>query len=115
LLIGLFVISLAISGCSTPASANPDDYVGEYVLRPNSIAPGQFASFVILKKDHTAVEITFVRETDQVITTETKWSLSDRNGEYVAIADFSHPVEGSPSKIKLGINDDLGQYYEKIR
>lgn len=111
----VLVAMFAALGCSSTSSTNPDDYVGEYVFKPSNSATGDFASFVILRKDHTAVEIRFSKEAGQVTTKETKWDLSNRNGEYVGIGNFSHPVEGSKSVIKLGINDDLGQYYEKVR
>jgi hypothetical protein len=111
----VLVAMLAAIGCSSTASTNPDDYVGEYVFKPSNSAPGDFANFLILKKDHTALEIKVSKETEQVTNTETKWDLSNRNGEYVGIGNFSHPVEGSSTHIKLGINDDLGQYYEKVR
>ncbi|SRR5579883_2235999 len=111
----LSLMLFAVLGCSSPASTNPTDYVGEYVFQPFNSDPGKFADFLILKSDSTAVEIRFSKSTGQVTTTQTKWDLSSRNGEYVGIGDFSHPVEGSRSDIKLGINDDLGQYYVKVR
>jgi len=115
ILICLSLILFAVLGCSSSASTNPSDYVGEYVFQPFDSDPGKFADFLILKRDFTAVEIRFSKTTGQVTTTQTKWDSSSRNGEYVGIGDFSHPVEGSRSKIKLGINDDLGQYYVKVR
>jgi hypothetical protein len=111
----LFFSMLSATGCSSAPSTNPNDYVGEYVFKPSNASPGDLASFVILKKDQTAVEIHFSKDTGQVQTTQTKWYLSHTTGENVVIGDFSHPVEGSRSAIKLGINDDLGQYYEKVR
>lgn len=111
----LSLILFAVLGCSSPASTNPNDYVGEYVFRPFDSDPGKFADLIILKSDSTAVEIRFSKATGEVTTTQTKWDLSSRNGEFVGIGDFSHPVEGSRSEIKLGINDDLGQYYVKVR
>jgi hypothetical protein len=110
----LFAIFSA-TGCSPAPSANPNDYVGEYIFKPSNAAPGDFASFVILKKDQTAVEIRFVKDTGEVQTAQKKWYLSHTTGENVVIGSFSHPVERSRSTIKLGINDDLGQYYEKVR
>ena len=112
-LIALLLIVLSATNCRSSASTNPSEYVGEYVLRPSSAAPGQFASFVVLRKDHTAVEVRFVRDTGQILTTEKKWYLSLTTGENVVIGDFSHPIEASRSMIKLAI--DLGQYYEKGR
>ncbi|HUN82794.1 MAG TPA: hypothetical protein VMU48_00375 [Terracidiphilus sp.] len=111
----LFIASVVTVGCSSPASKNPNDYVGEYVFMPKNAVPGQFASFVILKKDQSAVEIRFSKNTDQVQITRQKWYLTQTTSENVVIGDFSHPVEGSSSALKLGINDDLGQYYEKVR
>lgn len=114
-LVCLSFVVLSITGCNSAASRNPKDYVGEYVLRPRSARPGDFASFVILKEDQTAVEIRFSKEAGKVQTKMEKWYLSHTTGENVVIGDFSHPVEGSKSLVKLGINSDLGQYYEKVR
>jgi hypothetical protein len=77
--------------------------------------PDLFASFVILKNGQTAVEIRFSKVTGQIETAQTKWYLSRTTGENVVIGDYSHPVEGKPPDIRLGINDDVGQYYEKVR
>lgn len=114
-LAGLFFVMLSAIGCGSTASTNPNDYVGEYIFKPSNAVPGDFASFVILKKDRTAVEIRFSKETGEVQTTQKKWYLSHTTGENVVIGSFSHPVETSRSVIKLGISDDLGQYYEKVR
>ena len=105
---------LCTVGCRSTVSAKSSDYVGEYVFRPFNTAPGDLANFVILKNDQTAIEIRFVRNTGDVQTTQKKWYLSHTTGENVVIGNFTHPVEGS-RPIKLGINDDLGQYYEKVR
>lgn len=114
-LVCFLVAMLSASGCSSSVSTNPNDYEGEYVFKPNNASPGDFASFVILKKDQTAVEVHFSKATGQVQTTQTRWYLSHTTGENVVIGNFSHPVEGSKSAIKIGINEDLGQYYEKVR
>lgn len=114
-LVCLILAVLSATGCSSTVSTNPNDYVGEYIFKPSNAAPGDFASFVVLKKDQTAVEIRFSKDTGQVQTTQKKWYLTHTTGENVVIGNFSHPVEGSRSTIKLGINDDLGQYYEKVR
>ncbi len=115
LLACFFLVLFAVIGCNSPASKNPNDYIGEYIFQPYGSDPGRFADFLILKSDFTAVEVRFSKATGQLTTTQTKWDLSSRNGEYIGIGDFSHPVEGSRSEIKLGINDDLGQYYVKVR
>jgi len=57
----------------------------------------------------------FPKRRDKSRQKETKWDLSNRNGEYLGVGNFPHPVEGTKSAIKLGINDDLGQFYEKVR
>jgi len=107
--------ALLATGCGSAASTNLNDYVGEYVFKPTNAAPGNFASFIILKRDQTAVEIRFSPRTGDVLTTQEKWYLSHTTGENVVIGKFSHPIERSGSTVKLGINDDLGQYYEKVR
>ena len=109
------VTALFLTGCDSAASTSLSDYVGEYVFKPSNAAPGKFATFVILRKDQTAVEIRFSPKTGAVSTAQEKWYLSHTTGENVVIGKFSHPIERSGSTIKLGINDDLGQYYEKVR
>ena len=114
-LVCLFFAMSSATGCSSPASTSMNDYVGEYIFKPNNTAPGDFASFVILKQNQTAVEIRFFKDKGEVQTTQKKWYLSHTTGENVVIGSFSYPVEGSRSHMRLGINDDLGQYYEKVR
>ncbi len=109
------LIMLLQTACGSAASTNTGDYVGEYVFKPANATPGKFANFVILKKDQTAVEIRFSPQTGEITTTQEKWYLSHTTGENVVIGRFSHPIERSGSTVKLGINDDLGQYYEKVR
>lgn len=102
------------AGCSAAVSTNPNDYVGEYVFKPNNAAPGGFASFVILKQDHTAVEIRLSKDTGQVQTTQGKWYLDRGTDEEVVIDKRAYPIHRSDSTIRLTINE-VGQYYEKVR
>jgi hypothetical protein len=119
-----FVLAAAMSvmGCSSPISKDPGDYVGEYVYRPSDrpleTFPVQFASFVILKQDHVAVEIRFVRSTGQVLITKEKWHLLERGEGFtddLVIGPFGAPIERAGSTIRLHINDDVDEYYEKVR
>ncbi len=96
-------------------STNPDDYVGEYVFKPSTAVPGGVANYVILKKDHSALEIRFATDTGEVHTTQKEWHLAHTTGENLVMGDFSHPIEGTGSAVKLVINGDLDQYYEKVR
>jgi hypothetical protein len=105
----LLILIPWITSCKK-ASTNPNDYVGEYIFVPTYADPGNFASFVALKSDHTAVELRFSKATGQVQMTQEKCDLSYTVEENVGIGDFSHPIERSGSTIKLGINEDLGQY-----
>lgn len=109
----IFSITGCDSGASVLASTNPADYVGEYVLTPSDGKHVQFADFLILKTDQTAVGVRLSPETEQVLTTKTKWSLSHTDVENVVIGDFSYPIERLGSRTKLNISDDV--HYEKIR
>ena len=131
LLIVLIFELLFITGCNSDVSTDWNDYVGEYVFTSNVVPRGKFTNFadvVILKKDKTAVEIRFFKDTDQVQITETTWDLRPREMKlrllgrdfpytevYLSLKGFSHPVEGSPPEIKLGAHSDLGLYYIKVR
>lgn len=111
----LLLTGFAWVGCDSNISSNPSDYVGEYVFRPSVDVPAQFANFLILKGDQEAVEIRFDKNTGQVQSKIEKWYLSRTTGQNLVIGSFSCSVEGTRSAIKLSVNDDLGQYYEKIR
>lgn len=112
----VFLSFTAGAGCSTPVSTNTNTYIGEYVFKPNNANPGKFADFLILKGDGTAVEIRFSKDTGQISTTQENWRLYPGTYEEdVIIAKRGYPIERSGATIKLTINDDLGQYYEKIR
>ena len=115
LLMCLSLALLMVLGCSSPASTNPNDYVGEYVLTPSSVLPGEFASFVILKADRTAVEIRFSKATGEISTTEKSWHLDRGTDEEVVIDKRGYPIEQTKSSTKLVINGDLGTYYVKVR
>jgi len=119
LLTNLFFILLTI-GCNTEVSIDPNDYVGEYVFRPfysKSEDTERFASFLILKKDFTAVEIRTLPDFENVMVYEKKWRLFTHPGiePRVSIGDRGHPIEKSGKVIKLINNYDLGMYYEKVR
>jgi hypothetical protein len=109
------LVLFVVFGCSSPASTNLVDYVGEYVLTPSSVAPGEFASFVILKADHSAVEIRFSKLTGEVATVQKSWVLDRGTDEEVVIDRRAYPIERTKSTIKLVINGDLGTYYTKVR
>ena len=111
----LIISDACFIGVYPAASTNIDDYVGEYVLEPNNAPTGEYADFVILKKDRSALEIRFSKDTGQVLTTQKSWYLSHTTGENVVIGTFSDPITVFGSQIKLHINHDLGQYYDKIR
>jgi hypothetical protein len=109
------VVGTALTGCSSDARSNAADYVGEYVFRPTIPVPAEFADFIVLKENQEAIEIRFDQRTGEVTTKKARWFLSRTTSLNVTIGDFSCPVEGSRKSIRLGLNDDLGQYYEKIR
>ena len=111
----LVLVAVIFAGCGSKPSTNSSDYVGEYVFRPATSVPKQFSNFLILKTDQEAIEIKFDKETGQVQTKREKWYLSHTTGQNLVIGRFSCSVEGSRSAIRLAVNDDLGQYYEKVR
>lgn len=116
------VAYMSVTGCGSPVSKNPSDYVGEYVYNPINhpvdTFPEPFASFVILKQNHTAVWLRFVKSTGQVLITEKKWGLlyvPETNEEHVLIGGLGLAIERSRSTIRLRISDDVDEYYEKVR
>jgi hypothetical protein len=115
LLVSFSLVLFVVFGCSSPASTNLDDYVGEYVLTPSSVVPGEFASFVILKADHTAVEIRFSKVTGEIAMMQKRWHLDRGTDEEVVIDSRAYPIQRTKSTIKLVINGDLGTYYTKVR
>lgn len=111
----LLVLMLFTMGCSSTPSTHPEDYVGEYVFTPHVEVPQEFADVLILASNQEAVEIRFDRRTGREQTRSESWYLSRNTGQNVVIGSFSSTVERSGSQVKLGLNDDLGQYYLKVR
>lgn len=76
------------------------------------------ADFVILRADGMAPEIRRSSTPPGISTTEKRWKvdlvLPDQPA--IDIGDFRAPVERPWGKtIRLGLDDDLNEYYEKIR
>lgn len=115
LLIVSLVMSFTLVGCSVAVSANPSDYVGEYVFTPDMEVPLDFAAFVILNKDQTATEIRYSRVSGRIATSTESWHLDHGTDEEVVIGPRAYPIERSSSTVRLIVNGDLGQHYEKVR
>lgn len=79
------------------------------------MVPEEFASFIVLQDDQTAVEVTFTKRGDKTSTARENWHLDRGTDEEVVIGKRGYPIERSRSRILLIINGDLGQYYEKVR
>jgi hypothetical protein len=114
MIVGLSM-SLGFVGCSVPASTNPNDYVGEYVFTPGMEVPRDFAAFVILTKEHKAIEIRYSNASGQVATTTEGWHLDHGTDEEAVIGQRAYPIEWTRSTVRLIVNGDLGQHYEKVR
>lgn len=115
LLIFSLVMSFTLAGCSAPVSTNPSDYVGEYVFTPDVEVPHDYAAFIVLNKDQTATEIRYSNVSSQIATSTESWHLEHGTDEEVVIGKRAYPIERTRSIIRLIINGDLGQHYEKIR
>ncbi|MFI5127216.1 MAG: hypothetical protein ACHQJX_10360 [Candidatus Acidiferrales bacterium] len=116
LLVALLSVAFAAIGCGAAPSTNPDDYVGGYAFTPHDANRGQFADFVILGRSGKALEIRLSKTNEQVLFTDQSWHLEPGwHQEDIVIAKRGYPIERSGTTIKLGINDDLDEYYEKVR
>lgn len=115
LLIVSLAVSLTLVGCSLPPSTNASDYVGEYVFTPGMQVPHEFATFLVLTKDHTTIEIRYPNGSGQVSTATEAWHVDHGTGEEVVIGKRAYPIERTRSAVRLIINGDLGQQYEKVR
>jgi hypothetical protein len=111
----LLLATFAVTGCKVIPSANPADYVGEYVLIPADGSQFQYADLLILKPDQSTVGIRYSRATGQVLKNKGSWRLDTTNGEHIDIGEYSYPVEMADSDIHLAINDDMHVYYEKVQ
>lgn len=65
----------------------------------------------------TYAEITVYRDSGKIWISQVKWYLfpTPTGGESISIGDRALPVSHSGSVVTLGVNDDLGEYYEKVR
>jgi hypothetical protein len=114
--LALVLIGLSkLVGCSSTASTNPTDYLGEYIFAPASAVPGEFPSFLVLNQNHVALEIRVSKDTNQTSTTTKNWYLDHGTDEEVVIDKRAYPIERTSSGIRLVVNGDLGQAYEKVR
>jgi hypothetical protein len=111
---GPLFLALLVSGCTASVSANPNDYVGEYVFTPNDNALEELPDFVILRQDETALELKYSKSTGNISTKQDNWYLHHGTDEEVVIGRRAFPIEVSHSAIRLTINE-VGQYYEKVR
>jgi len=111
----LLILMFFTVGCNSTPSTHPEDYVGEYVFTPHMEVPEEFADVLILAPNQETIEIHFDKRTGREQTTSERWYLSRTTGQNVVIGSFSSTVERSGSQVKLGLNDDLGQYYLKVR
>jgi hypothetical protein len=104
-----------VFACNLEPSSNPDDYIGEYVLTPQSAVSEGFANFLILKKDNKAVVIRYNNASGQITTEDVNWGLSRYTTENIDLNNSSYPIKRTGSNIRITLNDDLGLYYVKIQ
>lgn len=105
---------LGVCACSSPVSTDPKDYVGEYLLRPAN-ADSSLASFIILEQNGTAFEVRFSKSSGRIDTTREPWGISQTTSENLDVGNAGHPIEVSGNGVRLIVNEDLGEYYEKVR
>jgi len=96
-------------------SPSAADYEGEYLYSGGQENLDSLASVVVLRRDSVIVEVHVDRITGEVTLTRGRWYLANVDGTSVVFDNFSHPIGQSRGKIRLGINDDLDEYYLKVR
>jgi hypothetical protein len=115
LLLGCF-LAASTTACGPAASTDEKDYVGEYVFSPGPEVRKGFADLVVLRSDHVALQVRYLKTEGRIETVETTWMLiMNTDGPALSIGQFVHSIEPSGSGLKLGIKNDLAEYYEKIR
>ena len=108
--------ALVLAGCTGHVSTNSSDYVGEYVFTPHEAPPAEFADFLVLRSDGTALEVRYSRSSGQVSTKERRWVFNDKGtSPALVIGGFGHPIDGTGTNIRLFINYDLDEFYQKVR
>lgn len=110
--------ALLVAACGPAPSADANDYVGVYVFTPAGAVPEDphdDATFVILARRGKAFELRIEPRSGEVRTSRTTWYLDRTTSENVVINGFAHPIERTRSEVDLIVNDDLGEYYEKVR
>jgi hypothetical protein len=102
--------------CGQPPSTDPIAYTGEYIFTPHQKPPPGASDFLVLRSDGTAIEVRYSPDSGQLSTIQTQWAISEKGPTLgVNIGDFRHSVKGAGSDIRLYINDDLNEFYQKIR
>jgi hypothetical protein len=115
-LIGILAPACVAFACwsapRTPVKA--EMLVGDYVYHDGSGVP-HGADRLTLRADGTYI-LVHVGGNHPGSKEEGEWDIS--NGpEYpvVGFANFAHPILVKGNKVRLMVNDDLDQYYEKVR
>ena len=108
---------LTVASCDAAVSTRPSDYIGEYVFAPYGASPSStFADLLILRSDSVAIEVRYSPGTGAVSTAEKHRHISSHgDNATIVIGGFEHPIEHGPPRVRLGIDDDLNTYYEKVR
>ena len=107
----LLAVVLLLCGCSQAPSKNSDDYVGAYVLHgPIESYP----AFIVLRKDHAMLAVRFVQGTGEFETYVTSWHLNTNNDVRVGFENRSYPVGRNSGRIRLVLDDDTNEFYEKL-
>jgi hypothetical protein len=106
---------IVLAGCSSAVSTNPADYVGDYIFTPHMEVPQEFADALILNKDFSAIEVKYSAVSKQIVTKSVSWHLDRGTNEEVVMDGRAYPIEKHYSSIRLVVNGDLGQQYEKVR
>jgi hypothetical protein len=108
---------LVVVGCAGRASRNRKDYAGEYIFTPGDPSiPERFSDFVLLKENGSAIQCRYDQSTGKIVMSEAAWTLEETGpGTAIVIAGFRHPVWRIGGSVRLHINSDLNQYYQKVR
>lgn len=86
-----------------------------YALRVHYAKPGEFAELLILRPDHVAVQLRYSRANGSLTPTQEAWHFYSLGQDEIQVGTRGFPIEQMHPYIKLGIDDDLDEYYEKVQ
>jgi hypothetical protein len=111
----LFIIALFFVGCQHPQLSSEQEYPGlyQYVSPPG----GEHLSLPWLRLNPSGDYVAFEKTSEQQnrVLKRGRWKLLAGNNSEIILDGNTYPVVQKGSGFRIVLNDDRGQYYDKVK